>query len=133
MDFFKDFLFSFSWAYFKDILPGLPSINIDSYKPYPWDSKEHIKIFDNTPQLPCPTENLRRCICKSDLKKSLYLVDCQGLPYFSDQTVYQLQVPANTTHFNAAGNFFLAIRNGTFEDATRLIYLDLSYEFSDEH
>ena len=104
------------------------SINIDFYKPYPWDSKTHIKIFDRTPRLPCPTENLRRCVCKSDLKKSMYLVDCTGSP-FNDQTVDLRQVPANTTHFNAPGNFFQAIQNGTFENATRLIYLDLSSNF----
>ena len=128
------YLHRFSVLVLLSILQGYSgwpsSINIESYKPYSWDSKSQMKSFDNIPQLPCPTKNLQLCVCKSDLKNSWYLVDCQG-KRFNDQIIYRLQVPPNTTHFNTAGNFFNTIHNGTFENATSLIYLDLSSNYVD--
>ena len=97
--------------------------NPDFYKPYQWDWKTYTKDFDNVPRVSCPAKAHGKCICKSDLKRSMYFVNCR-------QKAIQLggigQLPANTTHCRANNIDTSILPNGTFDNATHLVYLDLS-------
>ena len=58
------------------------------------------------------------------MQKSRYLVDCENV--FIRSRAYNLQAPHNATHFRATRNALIMITNGSFRNASRLIYLDLS-------
>ena len=75
----------------------------------------HTQEFNNVPRIPCPPGDLQWCECKSDLRRSIYLVDCQR--NLMQRGSYRLQVPHNTTHCRMAGDY-------SFQ--THLVYLDLS-------
>ena len=101
------------------------AFNPDSYKPYQWDWKFQTKNFDKVPRVPCPDGALRRCVCKNDVTKSLYMVDCgEGTIQISD--IHHLQ--HNATHFRSTNyyNNILTLSNGSFDRSTQLIHLDLS-------
>ena len=101
------------------------SFNQEFCKPYNWTWDEHTKDFDNIPQLPCPL-TLRRCVCKSDWRKSRYLVDCSFAKLLPSEIH---QIPHNATHFGARKNGFnfTSITNGSFGNMTHLVYMDLSW------
>ena len=98
--------------------------NPDSNKPHQWGWEIHKNDFDNAPKIRCPIEDLQRCICKNDVQKSRYMVDCENV--FIRSRAYQLKVPHNATHFRATRNDLIMITNGIFRNASRLICLDLS-------
>ena len=104
---------------------NVSSFNPGSYKPYQWDWEAQIKDFDNLPQLPCPTKDFRPCICKSDPRKSTYFIDCSGT--VKTGKVYQLQAPHNATNLRIRFSDFDIIPSGSFDQLSRLIYLDLSW------
>ena len=114
----------------------LSSFNSDSYKPYQrhWDWRVYTKHFVNIPKEPCPDNKypIDRCVCKSDLRKSFYLVDCgRNGEMIPD---YYNQIPHNATHLVASNNWgwiepehgFETLPYRGFVKLTRLIYLDLS-------
>ena len=74
--------------------------NPESYKPYQWDWDAQTEDFHNIPRLQCPRA-LHSCVCKSDLRKSMYLVDC-GEHTIQLRDIYHL--PHNTTHFRSYRN-----------------------------
>ena len=101
------------------------AFNPDSYKPYQWGWEAQTKDFANVPRLPCPTEDLRRCVCKSDSRKSTYLVDCDKTVWMGE--AYKLQAPHNVTHLRVRGSYGIGyVPNGSFNQTIHLVYLDLS-------
>ena len=96
--------------------------NPDAYKPYQWDWEAQTKDFHNIPRLQCPRA-MSRCVCKNDLRRSMYLVDCGEHP-LQLRDIYHL--PHNTTHFRLYQNGLKTLPNGSFDNMTNLLYLDLS-------
>ena len=103
------------------------SFNPDSYKPYQWNWEAQTKDFHNKRRLPCPTKYFRPCICKSDLKKSTFLVDCDGT--LTTGKIYRLQAPHNATHLRVRKSKIVTIPSGSFDQVKHLIYLDLSSNY----
>ena len=105
------------------VLLGTISVEGSSYKPREWDWDRVTKDFDNIPKVQCPDRALRSCDCKSDVRRSMYLVDCGG----SIQSRDIHRVPHNTTHLALYQNQLTAIPNGSFDKAIHLLCMDLSY------
>ena len=100
----------------------LGAIDASDFKPYQWEWEANTKDFDNTPAVQCPAVVLRRCVCKNDVKRSTYLVDCDFL-----QPSDFHQLPHNTTHFKSNQKATWVIPDGSFDKVTGLLYLDLSW------
>ena len=98
------------------------ALNSDSYKPFKWDWQSQTKDFNYLPRVLCPNA-LYQCVCKSDSKKSTYMVDCGGV---LKDTSGIYRIPRNTTHLGLYQNEFQTIPNGSFHNMTSLVYLDLS-------
>ena len=116
---------SFAVFVFLDLLLGAIDVpfNQDSYKPYQWDWEAQTKDFANVPTVQCPARALRMCICKNDLRRFMYLVDCGGGNINSSHFT---ELPRNTTHFRASWNGLKTLPNGIFDELTCLLHLDLS-------
>ena len=121
--FFQGFPLLVLLGIFQAVTAWSSTFNTDSCKPHQWGWKAQKNNFENAPRILCPIRNLWRCICKNDLRKSRYLVDCEHV--FTQKRIYRLQAPRNATHFRATSNRLLIIASGSFTNATRLIYLDL--------
>ena len=99
------------------------SFGRDSYKQQQWDWDTLTKDFDNIPLVQSPARALGRCDCKSDVKKSMYLVDCTAAIQSSDIHL----IPHNTTHFDLSQNKLKTLPKGSFDKVKHLLCLDLSY------
>ena len=93
-----------------------------SYTPPKWDWGTVTKDFDNIPKVQCTGKALRRCDCKSDERRSMYLVVCGSI-----QPSDIHRVPDNTTHLNLFENQLTTIPNGSFDKVNHLLCMDLSY------
>ena len=99
------------------------AFNPDSYRPFEWDWQSQTKDFDCLPKALCPN-GLYQCVCKSDLKKSTYMVDC-GRVLKEASDIYR--ITRTVTHLGLCQNDLHTIPDGGFHNMTNLVYLDLSW------